>query len=511
MNNENEKVNPNSEQEQGIKKQEFENLQGFRAAIRNKYIENESDQVPVYLIQNDVCLKTLEKISKGNFPINKIFTLESIYPEIQADQKEPIFFPKGLLHDDFKCSPVIVLYNNYQDTRLKTVQNVLLNANVKTFLQDISAASRVVKETEPDQVQAEIDRQYSDIYSGKAYIDKFIADIEQAKKHKAVSTGFPLLDKCLDGGFYSGLYALGGGTGTGKTTFMLNVADHIARSGHYVLMIALEMSREELFAKMISNGSYSMCDKYNVNSNQYSQKTRDIFKGGKPNESKEDKFIRETSINDFALNVVDHIRIKESVGNITVDQIRYEVEEHIRHTCQKPVLIIDYLQILGHDDKYLRTNDKAKTDSNIVALKQLSRDYNVPVFLISSLNRESYKDITQEVNLTSFKESGAIEYSCDVVLGLQLSVVTDIAIARTNGDKSEEKRLESSIRDEIRAIPKRMDIKILKNRHGENNGIVRYCYYPNYNHFGEIKQIRNEKTPEQKAAERKKQLESFED
>lgn len=512
MNNTNENVNPTPEQEP--KGNPNQTLLIFRQEIRNKYIQNESDRTPVYLLQNNACYSVLNRYKRTvNFPENKIFTFDAIVPELISDQKqkESCLFPKGLSHGDFTCSPVIILYNDNQDKRLKTVQNILLNANVQTFLQDAASTSRIITETNPDQVQKEIDRQYSDTFSGKAYIEKFKADIEQAKRHKAVSTGYPILDKCLDGGFYSGLYALGGGTGTGKTTLMLNIADHIARKDHHVLVIALEMSREELFAKMISNISYSLCEKYNLNANTYSQKTRDIFKGGKPDESKEDRYIREQSINDFAVNVANNIFIKESVGNLTVEQIRSEVEEHIRHTGKTPVLIVDYLQILGHSDKYLRTNDKAKTDSNVVALKQLSRDFNLPVFLISSLNRESYKDITQEVNLTSFKESGSIEYSCDVVLGLQLSVVTDIAIARGNGDKSEEKRLESTVRDEIRAIPKRMDIKILKNRHGENNGIVRYCYYPNFNHFGEIQKVRNEKTEEQKRAERKKALTSFED
>ena len=46
----------------------------------------------------------------------------------------------------------------------------------------------------------------------------------------------------------------------------------------------------------------------------------------------------------------------------------------------------------------------------------MSRDLHIPIIGISSFNRQSYTD---PVNLSSLKESGALEYGSDVVIGLQ--------------------------------------------------------------------------------------------
>ena len=50
-------------------------------------------------------------------------------------------------------------------------------------------------------------------------------------------------------------------------------------------------------------------------------------------------------------------------------------------------------------------------------LKRISRDFKTPVIGISSFNRDNYNNA---VSMQSFKESGAIEYSSDILIGLQL-------------------------------------------------------------------------------------------
>ena len=457
----------------------------FRQAIRNKYT---NQGTPVYLIQNQECLEILGKLGNWEKISNdRIFLFDRIEPKLKSDpNSETPVFPENLDNKGFNCSPVIIFYIDYKDHRITTIQDVLQKANVQTFLQDGTKAFMIITENEPQGLADSIKRQYSMAYSGMAYIEQFKKETEQARFLKAIPTGFKILDRHLDGGFYPGLYAIGGGTGTGKTTLMLNIAEHIARGGNQVLIISLEMSRQELFAKMISNITVDTCQRFNLPSDKYGQKTRDILKGGKPKESPEDRMIRENALEDFARNVARNIYIKESIGTETTEDIKRTLEEYRRHTGNTPVLIVDYLQILSHSDRYIRTNDKAKTDSNIVTLKQISRDYNTPVIVVSSLNRESYKDITNEVNLTSFKESGAIEYSCDVVLGLQFSFVTDFTFAKANGARGEQKELQAKAPEALKANPRKMDIKILKNRHGMNGGIIRYDFTPGMNRYIEL-------------------------
>ena len=64
----------------------------------------------------------------------------------------------------------------------------------------------------------------------------------------------------------------------------------------------------------------------------------------------------------------------------------------------------------------MRATDKQNTDKAVVERKRVSRYYDVPIFAISSFNHENY---TSPVNIVSFKESGAIEYTSDVLMALQ--------------------------------------------------------------------------------------------
>ena len=111
----------------------------------------------------------------------------------------------------------------------------------------------------------------------------------------------------------------------------------------------------------------------------------------------------------------EHLFIKERIGNIGAKKIREEVEQHIQFVGKSPVIIVDYMQILAPHNE--RATDKQNTDKAVLELKRISRDYKLPVIGISSFNRENYR---VEVSMQAFKESGAIEYSSDVLIGLQL-------------------------------------------------------------------------------------------
>lgn len=103
-------------------------------------------------------------------------------------------------------------------------------------------------------------------------------------------------------------------------------------------------------------------------------------------------------------------------------------------------------------------------------MKRISRDYKTPVIAISALNRQSYKD---KVTMESFKESGAIEYSSDILLGLQLQGIGESSF---DLDKAKQK------------TPREIELTILKNRNGQSNIKVSFEYFTMFNYFQEAKQ-----------------------
>ena len=149
-------------------------------------------------------------------------------------------------------------------------------------------------------------------------------------------------------------------------------------------------------------------------------------------------------------------------------------------TGQHPVIIVDYVQILKTPD--VRLTDKQKTDENVVELKRISRDYNVPVIGISSFNRENY---TAPVNMTAFKESGALEYTSDVLIGLQYEGMDYLEDEK---DGARQKRIRQLFKENElsarkgKAVP--IQCKVLKNRSGGKGDCVFY-YFPMFNLYTE--------------------------
>jgi replicative DNA helicase len=264
-----------------------------------------------------------------------------------------------------------------------------------------------------------------------------------------LSTGFEELDDALNGGLYTGLYIIGAISSLGKTTLTLQIADNLSQQGGDVLFFSLEQSRFELMSKSISRETYLYCIANGINK-QYAKSSIGISDGRRyKNYDKTDTIVIEGAFSKYK-GYSEHLFIYEGIGNISVDEIRETVKKHISFTGNKrPIVFIDYLQILAAAEGYERASDKQIVDHNVTALKQLSRDFDIPVFSVSSLNRENY---VSEINMSAFKESGAIEYGSDVLIGLQL---------KGTGEK------DFNLNDAKSKDPREVEFRVLKARNGK--------------------------------------------
>lgn len=348
--------------------------------------------------------------------------------------------------------------------------NEALNADREQFINKLTEAVAEAEKAQEEQAQQEKKELISSIeaHRGDFLCTSFYKDIENGKNNKCYSTGLKAVDAVLDGGLYTGLYIIGAISSLGKTTFCLQVADNIARAGDDVLFFSLEMSANELIAKSLSRITFLTSGKW-----EKGKTARYIMNGekGKPL-SLEDMKVLSDAAATYKSTIGQHLYIYEGVGDIGVIQIRQKVEEHIRATGKKPVVFIDYLQILAPYD--VHSTDKQNTDRAVTALKRLSRDYNIPVIGISSFNRENY---SEPVSMASFKESGAIEYSSDVLIGLQYE-----GMGYQQGEKEQDRR--KRIKDLLRYVSTcykdkqrvKINTKILKNRYGaKGEAIIEYA------------------------------------
>lgn len=341
--------------------------------------------------------------------------------------------------------------------------------NDRDGLRNAVAQSVAVAQAEKDREREAARQRYME-NSAASHLQDFQDGIKASVNTRPIPTGFFYLDKKLDGGLYEGLYIVGAISSLGKTTLIMQIADQIAKSGQDVLIFSLEMARSELMARSISRHTFQLTESKGIEQ-EAAKTTRGITCGARYSSySNLERELISEAVAAYA-SYAGHIFIHEGVGNIGVEQVRAAVVEHIRHTGTAPVVIIDYLQILAPADT--RQTDKQNTDFAVMELKRISRDHKIPVIGISSFNRANY---SESVNMGAFKESGAIEYSSDVLIALQFKV--------------EGKRTNESIEAAAGESIRRVELHILKNRNGTRTGKypLLYEYQAMFNHYKEMPQ-----------------------
>lgn len=285
-----------------------------------------------------------------------------------------------------------------------------------------------------------------------------------ALKKKRYPTGFEQLDEALDGGFVAGVHYIGAISSLGKSTLALQMADQMAANNIPVVYMSLEMSREDITAKLVSMHTFAdVGGRFAKTATELTGSQLDKF-------SDADWAAVGEAVSALTSHRANITICDACVHGMSVDDISNYMQEYIKAYDVAPVLIIDYLQILKASKGMERYTDKQAVDHNVAEFRTLAATYNVPVIVISAFNRESYDS---QVSLKSYKDSGNIEYSSDTLIGLQLqgagSPGFDAIAAKV-------------------AYPRKVELVILKQRYGSSSAKIGYDFYTKYNYFEEQKQ-----------------------
>lgn len=278
----------------------------------------------------------------------------------------------------------------------------------------------------------------------------FDSDIAYFKKYKDRKIGFENVDKYMT--LYPGVACLGGASSLGKTTFAVNIVDNLLKKGESVIYFALEQLPIELITKSLARRVYEIDPFSSINN-------VDIKNG-----ASSDALIRARS--EYS-QTAQKYQLVEGDFHFTAKTIVDYVEGYIKETGVRPIVVIDYLQLIAPPEGFKGTQREI-TDENLKAIKDLSKRNELFILLISSFNRASYKE---PVGMESFKESGMIEYTCDYILGLQLSILEDSSFFTSKGAKGGERdnnndKKEKKLYEAINQSPKEVELVALKNRNG---------------------------------------------
>lgn len=315
-----------------------------------------------------------------------------------------------------------------------------------------AAAVAVTEATKPDST-------LSYLFKG---LQQDIKNTQDGKK-----TGFGELDK-ISGGINAGLYILAAMSSLGKTTFAINLADNLAAEGEDIIFFSLEMSKLELVTKSLArviaeNGKYRIDDK----KKKIGISSLDLRRGYYSNDLQQ-------AIKDYSAKVGNHFNVVEGNFNCDVERIGNYIRTYCERNNRKPIVIIDYLQIMQPTKEYMHSDAKSIVDSIVVALKRLSRELDITILAICSINRSNY---TLPLAFESLKESGTIEYTADVVWGLQPSCVRKFAEKETEVKKRE--KVNAAKKADVREL----DLVCLKNRYGVASYRVDFLYHADIDKF----------------------------
>jgi replicative DNA helicase len=277
----------------------------------------------------------------------------------------------------------------------------------------IEAARKIAElgYSSPDSTESALDRAESILFSasrsqrsgrfwtapemvGRAY-DR-IARIAAGESRAGVPTGIASIDRVTGGWQKSDLIIIAARPSVGKTALATTMAMNAAATGKKIAIFSIEMSSEQIGARMLS-----------ASSGVPLQKIRQGVDNG-----------------------MDLARIAAGVyeverADINVDDSPAATPGELRSKCRRllsdrgvDLIIVDYLQLMS-PDRVSKDGNRVNDVSDISrGLKMLARELNVPVIALSQLSRSSEYRESGEPRLSDLRDSGAIEQDADVVLML---------------------------------------------------------------------------------------------
>lgn len=232
------------------------------------------------------------------------------------------------------------------------------------------------------------------------------------KAPSKISTGITELDYICGGGWSSSMSCVAAAPGTGKTTILIQSAVRMAQQGTAVVYITNDMRELDLVAKVISGISYEL-------EGEECLTIGDILNRGVLSSGTE----HIKKVLEKAEKTLPYLHIRDLIYDKDFDKacdydpniVNMDKIERIFHvycnTYEKVVFIADSLQqIAGY-----KASGKEGVDAQLRQFKQLSRKYNAPIIMISTLNRTGYTK-QGEITFSDLKESGSIEYDCDTIV-----------------------------------------------------------------------------------------------
>ena len=317
----------------------------------------------------------------------------------------------------------------------------------------------LMDEVERDILRISESRVQSQTSTIKELVKKAINTIEDFHQRQGmltgVGTGFIDLDKMTSGLHGGEMIVIAARPSVGKTSLAMNIADYVAIDQRLpVGVFSLEMTSESLVLRML-------CSRSRVNL----RSVRDGFLA-------ERDFPRLTGAAGKLANAPLFI---DDSSALSILQLRAKARRMQQQYGIK-LFVIDYIQLLHSTSRRAENRQQEIADISS-GIKSLAKELNVPVIVLSQLNRELERDKNRKPRLSDLRESGSIEQDADLV-GL---------LYRPSSDDEESA---ASVDEE--AVP--VNLLIAKQRNGPT-GDINLTFLKPYTRFESAAKVSDEDLP----------------
>jgi replicative DNA helicase len=217
-------------------------------------------------------------------------------------------------------------------------------------------------------------------------------DLRKKGRSLGITTGLLNIDRIMGGWQKSDLIIIAARPAMGKTVFALNFARSAAQAGHPVVIFSLEMSEKSLADRLLI--SESGVNAYN-------------YRIGRVDDEDAVKVEKALGVyHNLPIHIDDNASVSMSHIHSTIRQMNRQGK------CE--LAIIDYLQLIS-GDKAKNSYREQEISQMSRGAKKIAKELNIPVILLSQLNRESEKRNDRRPALSDLRESGAIEQDADIV------------------------------------------------------------------------------------------------
>jgi len=219
---------------------------------------------------------------------------------------------------------------------------------------------------------------------------------------RGLASGFDDLDKLTGGGSPGDLIMIAARPGMGKTTFAMNIAEHVAlNKGLPVAVFSLEMPAAQLTQRCLSSiGSvplWNIRNSWTMKDDQWPLLTAGLQRLG-PSPI----FIDDTG--------------GLSIGGLRSRALRLVTEIKDEFPDGLAAIFLDYIQLMGVEGSEDNRNGQIEVISR--GFKQLAKELCIPIFVLSQLNRNLESRTNKRPIMSDLRDSGSLEQDADVILFL---------------------------------------------------------------------------------------------